>query len=317
MSTGITVLIIVVVVIVVAAAAGVIYDMRRRRLRQRFGPEYDRLVEEKGSRTKAEAELVGREKRVKGLDIRPLKPEAQARYTQDWAVIQERFVDAPQEAVADGQRLVMTVMNERGYPTEGSDQVLADLSVEHASVLDHYRAAYDISQTAADGRASTEDLRQAMIHYRSLFRDLLGVDAETGTGTESAPAEVTPGLPANDPAVRDDTVAADTAVADGTVAPIDTTVPADETVPDDTPVSGDPAVPADTAVPDDTAVPAEPVSRFEAPDDVDAANGAYPADRADPVAADDLDAEPADDLDAEREAEPAATASDLPRQRRS
>jgi hypothetical protein len=303
MSTGITVLIIVVVVIVVAAAAGVIYDMRRRRLRQRFGPEYDRLVEEKGSRTKAEAELVGREKRVKGLDIRPLNPEAQARYTQDWAVIQERFVDAPQEAVADGQRLVMTVMNERGYPTEGSDQVLADLSVEHASVLDHYRAAYDISQTAADGRASTEDLRQAMIHYRSLFRDLLGVDAETGT--ESAPAEVTPGLPANDPAVRNDTVAADTAVADGTVAPIATTVPADETVPDDTPVS------------EDTAVPAEPESRFEAPDDVDAANGAYPADRADPVAADDLDAEPADDLDAEREAEPAATASDLPRQRRS
>jgi len=317
MSTGITVLIIVVVVIVVAAAAGVIYDMRRRRLRQRFGPEYDRLVEEKGSRTKAEAELVGREKRVKGLDIRPLNPEAQARYTQDWAVIQERFVDAPQEAVADGQRLVMTVMNERGYPTEGSDQVLADLSVEHASVLDHYRAAYDISQTAADGRASTEDLRQAMIHYRSLFRDLLGVGTETGTGTESAPAEVTPGLPANDPAVRDDTVAADTAVADGTVAPIDTTVPADETVPDDTPVSGDPAVPADTAVPDDTAVPAEPVSRFEAPDDVDAANGAYPADRADPVAADDLDAEREADLDAEREAEPAATASDLPRQRRS
>lgn len=303
MSTGITVIIIVAVVIVVAAAAGVIYDMRRRRLRERFGPEYDRLVEEKGSRTKAEAELVGREKRVKDLDIRPLSPDAQARYTQDWAAVQERFVDAPQEAVVNAQRLVMTVMNERGYPTEGSDQVLADLSVEHASVLDHYRAAYDISQTAADGRASTEDLRQAMIHYRSLFRDLLGGDADatSGTVTEPAAAEVTPGLPANDPAVRDDTVAADT-------------VAADTAVPDDTPVSDETAVPADTAV------PVEPAARFEAPDEVDAANGAngaYPADRADPVAADDLDAEPGDEVDAEREAEPATTASDLPRQRRS
>jgi hypothetical protein len=292
MSTGITVIIIVAVVIVVAAAAGVIYDMRRRRLRERFGPEYDRLVEEKGSRTKAEAELVGREKRVKDLDIRPLSPDAQARYTQDWAAVQERFVDAPQEAVANAQRLVMTVMNERGYPTEGSDQVLADLSVEHASVLDHYRAAYDISQTAADGRASTEDLRQAMIHYRSLFRDLLGDGADAGT--ETAPAEVTPGLPANDPAVGDDTVAADTTVAD------------------DTPVSDGTAVSDDTAVPEETAVPVEPAARFEAPDEVDAANGAngaYPADLADPVAA--------DDLDAEREAEPVTTASDLPRQRRS
>jgi hypothetical protein len=311
MSTGITVIIIVAVVIVVAAAAGVIYDMRRRRLRERFGPEYDRLVEEKGSRTKAEAELVGREKRVKDLDIRPLSPDAQARYTQDWAAVQERFVDAPQEAVANAQRLVMTVMNERGYPTEGSDQVLADLSVEHASVLDHYRAAYDISQTAADGRASTEDLRQAMIHYRSLFRDLLGDDADAGT--ETAPAEVTPGLPANDPAVGDDTVAADTVAADTTVAD-DTPVSDGTAVSDGTPVSDD------TAVPEETAVPVEPAARFEAPDEVDAANGAngaYPADLAYPVAADDLDAEPADDLDAEREAEPVTTASDLPRQRRS
>jgi hypothetical protein len=311
MSTGITVIIIVAVVIVVAAAAGVIYDMRRRRLRERFGPEYDRLVEEKGSRTKAEAELVGREKRVKDLDIRPLSPDAQARYTQDWAAVQERFVDAPQEAVANAQRLVMTVMNERGYPTEGSDQVLADLSVEHASVLDHYRAAYDISQTAADGRASTEDLRQAMIHYRSLFRDLLGDDAEAGT--ETAPAEVTPGLPANDPAVGDDTVAADTVAADTTVAD-DTPVSDGTAVSDGTPVSDD------TAVPEETAVPVEPAARFEAPDEVDAANGAngaYPADLADPMSADDLDAESADDLDAEREAEPVTTASDLPRQRRS
>ena len=177
MSTGITVIIIVIAVIVVAAVAGILYDTRRRRLRQRFGPEYDRMVEEKGSRTRAEAELAGRERRVAGLDIRPLDPAAQARYAQNWTAIQEQFVDTPQEAVAAGQRLVRTVMNERGYPAEGDDQMLADLSVQHATVLDHYRAAYLISQRAADGMASTEDLRQAMIHYRALFEDLLGAGA--------------------------------------------------------------------------------------------------------------------------------------------
>ena len=181
MSTGITVIIIIIAIIVVAAVAGILYDTRRRRLRQRFGPEYDRMVEEKGSRTRAEAELAGRERRVAGLDIRPLDPAAQARYAQNWTAIQEQFVDTPQEAVAAGQRLVRTVMNERGYPAEGDDQMLADLSVQHATVLDHYRAAYLISQRAADGMASTEDLRQAMIHYRALFEDLLGAGSEPGS----------------------------------------------------------------------------------------------------------------------------------------
>src|SRR6516165_2184823 len=176
MSTGITAIIII-AIIVVAAVAGILYDTRRRRVRQRFGPEYDRMVEEKGSRTRAEAELAGRERRVAGLDIRPLDPAAQARYAQNWTAIQEQFVDTPQEAVAAGQRLVRTVMNERGYPAEGDDQTLADLSVQHAAVLDHYRAAYVISQRAADGMASTEDLRQAMLHYRALFEDLLGAGA--------------------------------------------------------------------------------------------------------------------------------------------
>ena len=133
---------------------------------------------------KAEAELAGRQRRVRNLDIRPLDAAAQARYTRDWAAVQEQFVDAPQEAVTAAQRLVMTVMSERGYPTEGGDQMLADLSVEHARVLDHYRAAYEISQRAADGMTSTEDLRQAMIHYRALFQDLLG----TAPAAEAGPA---------------------------------------------------------------------------------------------------------------------------------
>jgi len=199
MSTG-TIIIFIVVVVIVAAAvvAWVMYDARSRRLRQRFGAEYDRLVDELGSRRKAEAELGLRQRRVRDLDIRPLNAAAQARYAQQWAAIQERFVDAPQEAVTQAQRLVMTVMKERGYPTEGDDQVLADLSVEHASVVDHYRAAYGISQRAAGGTASTEDLRQAMIHYRALFQELLGAPPQTRS---AAPATAVPavGLPEDTP----------------------------------------------------------------------------------------------------------------------
>jgi hypothetical protein len=188
MSSG-TIIVIIVAILVVVAIAGVVYDTRRRRLRQRFGPEYDRLVEEKGSRTKAEAELANRQRRVADLDIRPLDPAARARYAENWAAVQEHFVDSPQDAVLAAQRLVMTVMKERGYPTEGGDQVLADLSVDHANVLDHYRAAYNISQRAADNAASTEDLRQAMIHYRALFQDLLG---------ETQATETVPDEPADD-----------------------------------------------------------------------------------------------------------------------
>jgi FtsZ-interacting cell division protein ZipA len=197
--TGTIVIIIVVIIVVAAIVAGVMYQ-RRRRLQQRFGPEYDRMVEEKGSKTKAEAELASRQRRVAGLDIRPLDPAARARYQENWAAVQEQFVDSPQEAVMAAQRLVMTVMQERGYPTEGGDQVMADLSVDHGGVLDHYRAAYDISQRAADNQASTEDLRQAMIHYRALFQDLLGQTSDT---TDETPVtETTVGLPDGDaPAV--------------------------------------------------------------------------------------------------------------------
>jgi hypothetical protein len=177
MSAGIiTAIIVIVAIVVVAVVAGLLYDGRRRRLRERFGPEYDRLVEERESRHKAEAELTQRQKRVERLNIQPLDPAARSRYAERWASIQECFVDAPQQAVADAQHVVIAVMNDRGYPTEANDQVLADLSVDHASTLDHYRAANDISQRSADGLASTEELRQAMIHYRALFQDLLGLD---------------------------------------------------------------------------------------------------------------------------------------------
>jgi len=235
MSTGIIVVIII-AVIVVAAAAAVMYQTRRRRLQERFGSEYDRTVEEKGSRTKAEAELAGRQRRVAGLDIRPLDPAAQARYAQNWTAIQEQFIDAPQDAVAAAQRLVRTVMNERGYPTEGDDQMLADLSVEHAAVLDNYRAAYLISQRAADGMASTEDLRQAMIHYRALFRDLLGSDT-AATGTTATATNQTPaGLPSDQ-------------------------APAYQAPADQVPATGNGAAPAASTVPDAAAPEAGPPQR--------------------------------------------------------
>ena len=174
-------IIVVIVIVVVAVAAVALVSARRRRLQQRFGPEYDRAVGEHDSKLKAEAELSRRQRRVSELDIRPLEPAAQARYAAEWATIQERFVDAPQGAVAQAQDLVVAVMNDRGYPTEHRDQVLADLSVEHAAVLDHYRAASDISESATAGTASTEDLRQAMIHYRALFQELLGRSAGNAT----------------------------------------------------------------------------------------------------------------------------------------
>ena len=133
MSTGAIVAIIVVVLVVVAVLAVLAVANRRRRLRERFGPEYDRAVTEHDSKRQAEAELAERERRVRQLNIRPLEPAARARYSAEWTAVQEQFVDAPQAAVAGAQTLIVAVMKDRGYPTEGHDQTVADLSVEHAA----------------------------------------------------------------------------------------------------------------------------------------------------------------------------------------
>lgn len=186
MSTA-TIAVIVAAVIVVAVLAIVVMAVRRRRrLRQRFGPEYDRLVGERDSKLKAESELAGRERRVDALDIHPLTEPARAGYAMRWAGIQEQFVDAPGDAVASSQLLVVAVMTEVGYPAEDPDQVLADLSVEHAATLGRFRAAEQTSRNAAAGTASTEDLRLAMIDYRALFRDLIGEPARAGSGSSAA-----------------------------------------------------------------------------------------------------------------------------------
>jgi len=179
---------IIVAVVVVLLVIGALSVARRRKLQQRFGPEYDRVAGEMNSRRKANAELAERERRVRSLDIRPLDETTRVKYAGEWTAIQERFVDQPEEAVAQAGILVTSVMKDRGYPTEGHDQILADLSVEHANTLDHYRQAHEVSLRAQGGTVSTEDLRLAMLHYRALFGDLLGQPAEAGSAAE-APAE--------------------------------------------------------------------------------------------------------------------------------
>jgi len=185
MSTVTIAVIVAAVVVVAVLMIGVMAIRRRRRLRQRFGPEYDRLVGERDSKRKAESELAGRERRVDGLDLQPLTESARAGYALQWAGIQERFVDTPEDAVASSQLLVVAVMTEVGYPADDPDQVLADLSVEHAATLGRFRAAEETSRSAAAGGASTEDLRLAMIDYRALFRDLVGEPAGAGNGSSA------------------------------------------------------------------------------------------------------------------------------------
>jgi hypothetical protein len=211
------VIIVVVIVVVAALIVGAAAVTRRRRLQQRFGPEYDRLVGEHDSKLKAEAELKERQKRVNKLDIRPLSEEARASYAGQWAAIQERFVDDPEDAVTQSQVLVTAVMKDRGYPTEEREQIAADLSVEHAGMIENYRSAEQISENAATGTASTEDLRQAMIHYRSMFRDLLGESA-VNTATPAYDDTSASTVPPAGTVETDSTVNPDTAVDDTTAA---------------------------------------------------------------------------------------------------
>jgi hypothetical protein len=177
MSGGAIAIVVVVVLVIAAGLAVSAVAARRRRLRHQFGPEYDRAVTEQHSKLRAEADLTDRQRRVRKLDIKPLTEQARLRYSADWEGIQEQFVDSPQTAVARAYDLVVTVMKERGYPTDDTEQVMSDLSVEHAETVGHFRAAQQITTAAAADGAETEDLRQALIHYRALFSDLLGKPA--------------------------------------------------------------------------------------------------------------------------------------------
>ena len=152
--------------------------VRSQRLRQRFGPEYERTIRTEGNIRKAEAALEARAKRVARLHIHPLNSTDAQRFDAAWRTVQARFVDDPRGAVTDADRLVGEVMAARGYPVGDFEQRVADVSVDHPDVVMNYRAAREIALQHAEGKATTEDLRQAMVHYRALFRDLLETAAE-------------------------------------------------------------------------------------------------------------------------------------------
>ena len=172
-------------VLLVLVVAGALLLMQRRRsehLERRFGPEYHRAVDEMGSRNKAESELQAREKRVQKLDIVPLAPEQAARFAEEWRQLQGRFVDNPKGVLTDADRLVRELMQKRGYPMGDFERRAADISVHHPSVVEHYRAAHDIALRDERGEVDTEGMRQAVIHYRALFAELLEVEQPKPVG---------------------------------------------------------------------------------------------------------------------------------------
>jgi hypothetical protein len=164
-------------VIVIVAVGAWLYVRKRRGttagLRQKFGPEYDRAVLAHGS--KAEATLADREKRVELLKLRDLDAMEHERYSKEWQSVQSRFVDSPKGAIAEADDLVSSVMKARGYPVANFDQRAADISVDHPRVVENYRSAHEIALRAGKEGATTEELRTAMIHYRSLFEELVQV----------------------------------------------------------------------------------------------------------------------------------------------
>jgi FtsZ-interacting cell division protein ZipA len=176
MDTGLLVAILIVIALLVVLALFAGRQRRSRKLRERFGPEYDRTVAETGDRKEAESRLQERTERRQQLDIVALDPADRDRYVQAWRQTQARFVDEPAEATREADRLITDVMRKRGYPIDDFEQRAADISVDHPQVVDDYRAAQAIAATNERGEASTEDLRQALVHYRSLFEELLEVD---------------------------------------------------------------------------------------------------------------------------------------------
>lgn len=177
MDTWVWIVIAAVAVIVVLA---VIWNATRAKrtsaLRDTFGSEYDRTVDQAGDRRAAEKELLERQKQHDELELRPLSPEARDRYVRRWQSTQTRFVDDPTGAVTEADGLVQEVMRERGYPVDDFERRVADISVDHPDLVEKYRTAHGIAQSSARGEASTEDMRHSVRHYRALFAELLETD---------------------------------------------------------------------------------------------------------------------------------------------
>lgn len=182
MNVGVAVAIALIVGIAIGVAAiYLVQQSRTKRLKQRFGPEYERVVADTGDRPLAEARLEERRRRVEKLQIRPLTPAERARFQEDWREIQARFVDDPGGAVNRADHLVGDVMTLEGYPMLDFDKRAEDISVDHPVVIENYREGHRVALKHDQGRASTEDLRKAMIHYRTLFEELVGQSEFIGT----------------------------------------------------------------------------------------------------------------------------------------
>jgi hypothetical protein len=182
MDTWVWILIAIAAIVVIGLVAYVASrERRRKQLREGFGPEYERVVSEAPSQREAETELLERRKRYAQFDLRPLGEEERRRYVREWDTVQARFVDDPGGAIGDADDLIQQVMRDRGYPVEDFEQRADDLSVEHPEFVEHYRAGHAVARAHARGEASTESLRQALVHYRSLFENLL----ETGDRVEA------------------------------------------------------------------------------------------------------------------------------------
>jgi hypothetical protein len=187
-ATTMAVAVIVVVAIIVVAAIATLIFLRGRtkKLQSRFGPEYNRAVEETGNRYKAEAKLHRLEKRVERYPIRPLSSAERDRFQQSWRAVQAKFVDDPIRALAEADQLLGEAMSACGYPVSDFEQRAQEISVDHATVVEHYRAGHDIALRQSQGKATTEELRQAMIHYRALLDELMSEPERLRTRTAGA-----------------------------------------------------------------------------------------------------------------------------------
>jgi len=186
---------VLIAVVVVAVLAVVVWQAMARKktghLQDRFGPEYDRTIGKAESKRDAESELEAREERRQQLEIRPLSEAARERYLDRWQAVQAQFVDDPRTAVASADSLIQSVMEERGYPVEDFEQRAADVSVDHPHVVENYRQGHNLAKASADGSDSTENLRQAMRHFRALFEELVEPPADQPIGREQGDTERT------------------------------------------------------------------------------------------------------------------------------
>ncbi len=177
--TILTIIAVVAVLVIIGAVLGVVFSNRKRsqQLHEQFGTEYEHTVQTMGDEKKAQTELVERQKHVEALDIRPLSTEEREHYLAGWAAVQSKFVDEPRQAIMDADQLIIEVMRLRAYPVSDFDQRAADISVSYPALGSNYRAAREIANKDKLQQADTEELRQAMIYYRSLFEELLGTEA--------------------------------------------------------------------------------------------------------------------------------------------